>query len=132
MKTLFKSQDLWELVDKGYNEEGVVADALKDLKKKDGKVLFFLQQAIEDVVFSLQISAATKAKEAWDALRNGYEENSTENAFKAKLKFTKETNVGMSKVQATTTVEVRLIEVEGVAEDTDEVVDQATTNNIPK
>ncbi|KAL0438667.1 UNVERIFIED_CONTAM: Retrovirus-related Pol polyprotein from transposon TNT 1-94 [Sesamum latifolium] len=49
------------------------ADTLKDLKKKDAKALFFIQQAVDDAVFSSRISAATKAKEAWDALRNGYQ-----------------------------------------------------------
>ncbi|KAL0427606.1 UNVERIFIED_CONTAM: hypothetical protein Slati_2935400 [Sesamum latifolium] len=73
MKTLFISQDLWELIESGYSEEGATADALKDLKKKDAKALFFIQQAIDDAVFSSRISAATKAKEAWDALRNGYQ-----------------------------------------------------------
>ncbi|KAK4424684.1 hypothetical protein Salat_1662000 [Sesamum alatum] len=73
MKTLFISQDLWELVEKGYNEEGVTADALKDLRKKDAKALFFIQQAIDDAIFSSRTSATTKSKEPWDALRNGYQ-----------------------------------------------------------
>ncbi|KAL0448186.1 UNVERIFIED_CONTAM: hypothetical protein Slati_1946500 [Sesamum latifolium] len=55
------------------SEEGVAANALKDLKKKDAKALFFIQQAVDNAVFSSRISAATKAKEAWDALRNGYQ-----------------------------------------------------------
>ncbi|KAK4416124.1 hypothetical protein Salat_2719800 [Sesamum alatum] len=80
---------LEELVEKSYNEEGIAADTLKDLKKKDAKALFFIQQAVDDAGFSSRISAATKATEAWDALRNGYE-----GTTKAKLKFTKETNVG--------------------------------------
>ncbi|KAL4325065.1 hypothetical protein GQ457_11G028180 [Hibiscus cannabinus] len=73
MKTLFISQDLWELVEKGYSEEGVTVEALRDYKKKDAKALFFIQQAVDDAIFSSQISAATKAKEAWDALKNGYQ-----------------------------------------------------------
>ncbi|KAL4334611.1 hypothetical protein GQ457_07G011520 [Hibiscus cannabinus] len=73
MKTLFISQDLWELVEKGYSEEGVAVEALRDYKKKDAKALFFIQQAVDDAIFSSRISAATKAKEAWDALKNGYQ-----------------------------------------------------------
>ncbi|XP_048231300.1 uncharacterized protein LOC125370317 [Ricinus communis] len=73
MKSPFISQDLWDLVEKGYNDEGVTADALKDMRKKDAKALFFIQQGVDDAVFSSRISAATKAKEAWDALMNGYQ-----------------------------------------------------------
>eukprot|EP00257_Ricinus_communis_P025840 XP_025013254.1 uncharacterized protein LOC112534966 [Ricinus communis] len=73
MKTLFISQDLWDLVEKGYNDEGIMADALKDMRKKDAKALFFIQQGVDDAIFSSRISAATKAKEAWDALMNGHQ-----------------------------------------------------------
>ncbi|KAL4367130.1 hypothetical protein GQ457_05G027260 [Hibiscus cannabinus] len=73
METLFISQDLWELVEKGYSEEGVAVEALRDYKKKDAKALFFIQQAVDDAIFSSRISAATKAKEAWDAVKNGYQ-----------------------------------------------------------
>ncbi|KAL0345415.1 UNVERIFIED_CONTAM: hypothetical protein Sradi_4372800 [Sesamum radiatum] len=73
MKTLFISQDLWELVERGYGDEGATDDTLKELRKKDAKALFFIQQAVDDAVFSSRISAATRAKEAWDALRNGYQ-----------------------------------------------------------
>ncbi|GMJ02182.1 hypothetical protein HRI_003887400 [Hibiscus trionum] len=72
MKTLFISQDLWDFVEKGYSEEGVAADTLKDMRKKDAKALFFIQQAVDDAVFSSRISDAAKAKEAWDSLKNGY------------------------------------------------------------
>ena len=43
MKTLFISQDLWDLVEKGYSETSVSADTLKELWKKDAKALFFIQ-----------------------------------------------------------------------------------------
>ncbi|KAL4379170.1 hypothetical protein GQ457_02G022950 [Hibiscus cannabinus] len=62
-----------QLVEKGYSEEGVAVEALRDYKKKDAKALFFIQQAVDDAIFSSRISAATKAKEAWDALKNGYQ-----------------------------------------------------------
>ncbi|KAK0596432.1 hypothetical protein LWI29_015641 [Acer saccharum] len=74
MKTLFISQDLWEYVEEGYATEGVAADVLKDVKKKDAKALFFIQQAVAESIFP-RISAATKSKEAWDALKNGYQGN---------------------------------------------------------
>ncbi|TXG54312.1 hypothetical protein EZV62_019568 [Acer yangbiense] len=58
----------------GYATEGVAADVLKDVKKKDAKALFFIQQAVAESIFP-RISAATKSKEAWDALKNGYQGN---------------------------------------------------------
>ncbi|KAI9165959.1 hypothetical protein LWI28_023691 [Acer negundo] len=74
MKTLFISQDLWEYVEEDYATEGVAADVLKDVKKKDVKALFFIQQAVAESIFP-RISATTKSKEAWDALKNGYQDN---------------------------------------------------------
>lgn len=74
MRKLFISQDLWELVDRGYIEEGVSAEALKDTQKKDAKALFFIQQAVAEAIFPI-ISSATNSKEAWDALKNGYQGN---------------------------------------------------------
>ena len=72
MKTLFISQDLWELIEKGYTEEGVVAESLRDHRKKDAKALFFIQQAVDETIFP-RIEAATKAKEAWDLLQKRFQ-----------------------------------------------------------
>ena len=50
MKTLFKSQELWNLVETGYvdpDEEGM----LKENMKKDNKALFFIQQAVHESFF---------------------------------------------------------------------------------
>ncbi|KAL4273024.1 hypothetical protein GQ457_13G009660 [Hibiscus cannabinus] len=63
MKTLFKSQDLWDLVENGYTEPDEEA-RLKENKKKDSKALFFIQQAVHETVF-LKTAAANTAKEAW-------------------------------------------------------------------
>ncbi|XP_034686669.1 arf-GAP with ANK repeat and PH domain-containing protein cnt-1-like [Vitis riparia] len=38
MRTLFISEDLWELVDKGYVEEEIPGDAMRDVRKNDAKV----------------------------------------------------------------------------------------------
>ena len=42
MKTLFMSQDLWELVEKGYAKEGLSPETLKNVRKRDAKTLFFI------------------------------------------------------------------------------------------
>ncbi|XP_034686330.1 protein ACCELERATED CELL DEATH 6-like [Vitis riparia] len=75
MKTLFISEDLWELVDKGYIEEEIPGDAIRDVRKNDAKALFFIQQAITESIFP-QISKATKSKEAWDTLQTKYQTTS--------------------------------------------------------
>ncbi|XP_074585493.1 uncharacterized protein LOC141841246 [Curcuma longa] len=47
MKTLFRSQDLWDLVEKGFDDEDADESRLKENRKKDSKALFILQQAKE-------------------------------------------------------------------------------------
>jgi hypothetical protein len=74
MKTLFISQDLWDLVEKCYSETGVSADTFRDLWKRDAKALFFIQQVVDESIYT-RIAAATKSKDAWDALQNGYQGN---------------------------------------------------------
>ena len=71
MKTLFVSQDLWDLVEKGYTVARLAPDGLRETQKKDAKTLFFIQQAIDDAIFP-RISAATTSKAAWDALQKAY------------------------------------------------------------
>ena len=72
MKTLFIFEDLCELVDKGYAEDDIPRDTIRDVRKKDARALFFIQQAIAESIFP-QISKATKSKEAWNALQTKYQ-----------------------------------------------------------
>ncbi|GMI94225.1 hypothetical protein HRI_003091800 [Hibiscus trionum] len=63
MKTLLRSQDLWDLVEQGYadpDDEG----KLRENRKKDSKALVIIQQAVHDSVFS-RIAAAATSKQAW-------------------------------------------------------------------
>ncbi|KAK2969744.1 hypothetical protein RJ640_015888 [Escallonia rubra] len=76
MKTLFKSQDLWELVENGYadpDEEN--NNILKENKKKDNKALLFIQQAVHETIFS-RIAAATTSNEAWEILHKEFQGSS--------------------------------------------------------
>ena len=75
MKTLFKSQELWDLVEHGYNTQDEET-RLKENKKKDSKALFFIQQAVHESIFS-KIAAASTAKEAWTTLQLAYHGSST-------------------------------------------------------
>ncbi|XP_039007800.1 uncharacterized protein LOC120135620 [Hibiscus syriacus] len=74
MKTLFKSQDIWDLVENGYIEPDEEA-RLRDNKKKDSKALFFIQQVVHEIVF-LKIAAANIAKEAWGILQTTFQGSS--------------------------------------------------------
>lgn len=60
MITLFISQDLWELVEKGY-QNPYEDTRLRENRKMDSKALFFIQQAVNEVIFS-RIAAATTTK----------------------------------------------------------------------
>ncbi|XP_042423217.1 uncharacterized protein LOC122010810 [Zingiber officinale] len=68
MKTLFKSQDLWDLIDKGFNDEDADEGQLKENIKKDLKALFILQQVVHETIFS-RIATASFFKEACEILQ---------------------------------------------------------------
>ncbi|XP_015158336.1 uncharacterized protein [Solanum tuberosum] len=72
MKTLFKSQELWDLVESEFADpdEGH-AQRLRENRKKDSKLLFLIQQALHDDIFP-QISAAETSHEAWEILQQEY------------------------------------------------------------
>ena len=79
MPILLALQDLWELVDRGYDEPATLEDegnlneaqkmALKDSRKRDKKALYLLYQGINESSFE-KISAAATSKEAWSIFRN--------------------------------------------------------------
>ena len=81
MRAMFVSQDLWELVEDGFeepvdeNEFNDLTQAGKDLlksnKKKNSRSLFFLYQEVHESVFP-RIAEAKKSKEAWDTLKTTY------------------------------------------------------------
>ncbi|KAM0969390.1 hypothetical protein COP2_018032 [Malus domestica] len=83
MTTIFKSYDLWEMVQNGYELPEIEVDALEeDLTKKqiatlkenmmnDAKALGIIQGAISDVIFP-RIANEETAKTAWDTLQQEY------------------------------------------------------------
>ncbi|KAL3524814.1 hypothetical protein ACH5RR_013186 [Cinchona calisaya] len=75
MKTLFKSQDLWDFVEQGFSENDEET-RLKENKKKDSTVLFLIQQAVHENIFS-HIVAATTAKDGWMTLKKEFQGDST-------------------------------------------------------
>ncbi|KAJ4719135.1 Retrovirus-related Pol polyprotein from transposon TNT 1-94 [Melia azedarach] len=81
MKALLRAQNVWEVVEKGYNEPRddvaisvltqAQRDTLKDSRKRDKKALYVIYQALDDDAFE-KISNATSAKQAWDKLQTSY------------------------------------------------------------
>lgn len=77
VRALFSSQDLWELVEDGFEEpadENAVnaltqaeKDFMKSNRKKDSKSLFYLYQSMHESVFP-RISTAKRSKDAWVTL----------------------------------------------------------------
>jgi len=74
MKTILKSQDLWDLVERGYTDPDE-ENRLRDNKKKDAKALVFIQLAVHDSVFS-RIATATTSKQAWSILQKEFQGDS--------------------------------------------------------
>ncbi|CAL5363276.1 unnamed protein product [Camellia sinensis] len=73
MKTLFQSQDLWNLVQNGYDEPDSTTtltsaqeQQLEETRKNDAKALLFIQQALSDELFP-RIIEVKKSKEACGA-----------------------------------------------------------------
>ena len=82
MKALFRGQDVWEIVQHGYAEPTnqttyknitqAEKDAMMEQRKKDGKALFYIHQAMHESIFP-RIAAKTNAKQAWDTLETAYQ-----------------------------------------------------------
>ena len=73
MATLFRSQELWNLVEEGFDDDQSVEpdQQLRERRKKDSKALFMIQQALDDAIFP-RIASATTSKQAWDVLKQEY------------------------------------------------------------
>ena len=78
MKALLDSQDLWELVNNGYQEHTEQEEAtltanrcneLKNVRKKDKNALFYLYQAVEESTFK-KIAEISSSKVVQDVLTN--------------------------------------------------------------
>ena len=75
MKALLGAHDVWEVVEKGYDEvkdESAISstqkDNLKDSRKKDKNALYLNYQVLHEDGFE-KISNAASAKEAWEKLQ---------------------------------------------------------------
>ena len=61
MMTMFKSQELWDLIENGFEDTHPEQpnQQLRDNRKKDAKALFFIQQAVDDLIFPKIVVATT-------------------------------------------------------------------------
>ena len=66
MKTLFKSQNLWDIVNEPQN-----TCISNEAQRKDASALYLIQQSLAQNVFR-RITEASTAKEAWDLLKNEF------------------------------------------------------------
>lgn len=73
MKTIFISQDLWDLIEEGFDNgsSSLTAAQRKELIKRDAKALQCIQQGVSKTIFP-RIMGATKSKEAWESLKGEF------------------------------------------------------------
>ena len=82
MKALFIGQDLWEIVQNGYTEPTnqvaynnimkVEKDSMREQRKKDGKAMFYIHQAMHENILP-RIEVAKTSKKAWNTLETTYQ-----------------------------------------------------------
>nr|GEU57263.1 retrovirus-related Pol polyprotein from transposon TNT 1-94 [Tanacetum cinerariifolium] len=68
-----KSQELWDLIENRFEDTRPEQpnQQLHDNRKKDAKALFFIQQAVDDLILP-RIAATTTSTEAWETLKQEY------------------------------------------------------------
>jgi len=75
MKTLFKSHELWDLVETGYEEPNPApaqpSQQLPETRKKEASALFLIQSAMDDAI-SPRIAAPTTSHGAWETLKKEF------------------------------------------------------------
>jgi hypothetical protein len=83
MRSFLQAQECWELVDLGYVEpDPATLTAMTNaqriaqatLRTKENKAKFWIQNSVDDSIFS-KITGAGTSKQAWDILKTSYQGN---------------------------------------------------------
>lgn len=69
MKTVFKSQGLWDLVNTGFPDPNPSVD---ETNKRDAKAMMLIQQGLDDTIFP-KIASCERSKEAWEVLQTSFQ-----------------------------------------------------------
>ena len=82
MKALFRGQDVWEIVQDGYAEPADMTAynnltqaekySLREPRKKYGKALFYIHQAMHESIHPRVVTAIT-ANQEWNTLETAYQ-----------------------------------------------------------
>ena len=82
MKALFWGKDVWDNVQNGYAEpkdqteynnlSQADKDILREHRKKDGKVMFYIHQAMHESILP-RVATTITTKQAWDTLETIYQ-----------------------------------------------------------
>ncbi|XP_039143999.1 uncharacterized protein LOC120281163 [Dioscorea cayenensis subsp. rotundata] len=70
MSTLFKSQNLWSIIEEDIPKEAIDVEKMEK-KEKDAKALYLIQQAVDESIF-VRIARFTTAKEAWEHIKQEF------------------------------------------------------------
>ena len=73
MKRMFKSQELWDLVEEGFEDANPTEPdhRLRETRKKDARALFLIHRALDDDIFS-RIAVASTSHQAWEILKQEF------------------------------------------------------------
>lgn len=72
MKTLFRSQGLWKVVEQGVLTVGTEAQK-EESQKDDAQALYLIQQAVDASIFNRITSTTASAKDAWEQIQKQYQ-----------------------------------------------------------
>ena len=72
IKDYLVALELWDVLSNGYVEDEMRRNELRELKKKDAKVFFFLSQSVTDEIYP-RISYSLTAHEAWNIMKNEFD-----------------------------------------------------------
>lgn len=71
MRALFMSQEVWDVVEAGHDDEDKVEARLKENRKRDSKALFLILQSVDRHIIT-HIKNSTTSHKAWTILKTEF------------------------------------------------------------